>query len=219
MTRLLQAWCPSCREWTVLDPGQTCAWCSTRLVRRRGGWKRPDLTGRISEPAARAIHLKYQQGISARTLGRELYRVLAYKNARTCEVAIGTAFRRYGLPVRDRIAATVLASTTSGLSPRDHRERRRRRKAAGLVGSGTRAMQSRQPLCAGVRQQHPRKGQPCARPAMFGSRFCQAHDPARRHEIEEHLRRVRTLIHRDSRAPKSPGSHRKETGPCLPPAA
>src|SRR3972149_7053031 len=86
--RIDQSWCPSCKEWTVLDAGYPCAWCDTILVKRKGGWKRPDIHGRISESAARAIHAKYETGTSARTLGRELYRVLGYKSAHGCETAI-----------------------------------------------------------------------------------------------------------------------------------
>lgn len=192
--RLDQAWCPQCREWTVLDPGQPCAWCDTRLVRRRGGWKRPDLTGLITEPAARAIHAKYQQGVSARTLGRQLYQVLGYRTAHSCEVAIGTAFRRYGLAVRDRIDATVLASTTNGLSPRDVQARRRARREAELVVSGEREMQPRQPTCHGVRTQAPGKGQPCTRPAMVGSSFCHSHHPDLEQQRNERLAHARSLI-------------------------
>src|SRR3990172_2861892 len=177
--RIDQSWCPSCKEWTVLDAGWPCAWCDTILVKRKGGWKRPDLHGRISESAARAMHAKYETGISARTLGRELYRVLGYKTANTCEAAIGAAFHRFGLPVRDRIAPTVLASTTRGLSPRDDRERRRRRREAGLTAK----MRQRQPVCEGIRLQYPDKGKRCSRPACYGSRFCYVHDPERRAEV------------------------------------
>jgi len=177
--RIDQSWCPSCKEWTVLDAGWPCAWCDTILVKRKGGWKRPDIHGRISESAARAIHAKYETGTSARTLGRELYRVLGYKSAHGCETAIGAAFHRYGLPVRDRIAATVLASTTKGLSPRDWHERRRRRLEAGLTLKG----QERQAVCEGVKLQSPGKGKRCSRPAVYGSRFCYVHDPERRAEV------------------------------------
>ena len=171
----------------MLEPGWPCAFCDTLLVKRKGGWKRPDLRGRISEAAARAIHAKYATGVSARTLGRELYQVLGYKTANTCETAIGDAFKRYGLARRERIEATVLASTSSGLSPRDWRERNRRRKAAGL----TVHMKPLQPKCKSVRRQYPRKGEPCACRAMFGSDYCAAHDPAREEWRQEHLAAMR----------------------------
>lgn len=190
--RLDQAWCPGCQEWTVLDPGQPCAWCSTMLVRKRGGWKRPDHVGRISETAARAIHAKYQTGVSARTLGRELFEVLGYKSARSCEVAIGTAFSRHNLPVRGRLEASVLASTRDGLSPRDWRERYRRRKAAGY----TIHLEPLRPLCKGVRQRAPGKGQPCSKPAAHGSAYCVSHDPERDRARRENLEHARARIRR-----------------------
>jgi len=191
-----QSWCPTCREWTVLDAGRPCAWCDTTLVRKRGGFKRPDIVGRIDQRKARAIHAKYRTGVSARTLGRELHETLGYPNAKAAEVAIGSAFRRYGLPVRDRIEATRLASTTNGLSPRDWRERYRRRKTAGY----TIHLEPLQPRCAGVRSQYPRKGQPCQRPAARGSDFCFSHDPARRAEALAIVERARARL---GQTPKS----------------
>lgn len=190
-----QSWCSACREWTVIDAGRPCAWCGETLVRRRGGWK-VKVAHRINERMARALHAKYEQGISARRLAIELHAVLGYKSHHSAEAAIGQAFRRYGLPVRDRIEATVLASTSSGLSPRDARERRRRRREAGLVGSGRRAMQPRQPRCKGVRSQYPRKGERCTKPASIGSEFCWVHDPARRAEAVAVVARARENLTR-----------------------
>lgn len=184
------AWCPTCREWTVLSVGKPCAWCDTILIRKRGGWKRPDLAARISPAAAQAIHHKYMAGVSARALGRQLYQVLGYKNARSCEIAIGDAFRRHHLPIRERTQATRLAVTTHGLSPRDHRERARRRRQAGL----TITLEPPQPRCKGVRSQYPRKGEPCQRPAAKGSDYCVSHDPQRRAEVNAHLARLRQRL-------------------------
>lgn len=173
--KLDQSWCPQCREWTVIDAGRPCAWCGETLVKRGGGWKRPDIQGRITESMARAIHAKYEAGWSARKLGQELWQVLGYRSSRTCESAIGRAFMRYGLPRRSRIEATVLASTSSGLSPRDDKERRRRRR---VEAGYTTQLKARRPQCAGTRTQYPRKGERCTRAATAGSDYCPAHDPA-----------------------------------------
>ena len=184
---IAQAWCSTCREFTVIDAGRPCVWCGTILVEKRGGWKRPDLVGRINEQAARAIHAKYITGVPARVLGRELYQVLGYKTPATCENAIGVAFRRYGLPVRDRIEATRLASTKHGLSPRDWRERYRRRREAGLGIH----MEPLQPPCKAIRSSYPRKGEPCRKPAVKGSDYCVSHDPERREWTVANLERAR----------------------------
>lgn len=192
------AWCPTCRDWSVGDVGERCGWCDTTIVRRRGGWKRPDMTGRIGEAAARAIHAKYQTGVSANQLGKQLFAVLGYKTPNSCAIAIGDAFRRHRLPIRGHAEATRLASTRNGLSPRDDAERRRRRIAAGLVGSGERAMQPRQPRCAGVKQQYPRKGERCANPAAVGSDYCPNHDPRHRARTLHIIERARARLGRNA---------------------
>lgn len=184
-------WCPRCEQHTVQEVGAACFWCNATIIRRqRGGWKRPDKTSLINEASARAIHAKYSQGVSARKLAQRLYLVLGYKSPATCEAAIGVAFKRYGLPVRDRIAATVLASTKNGLSPRNDQERRRRRREAGLTSH----MQERQPQCAAVKLQPPRKGERCTRPAMEGCEYCCNHDPARRDETVARLHTMRERL-------------------------
>lgn len=189
-TRIEQSWCPSCREWSVIDAGRPCAFCDTILVKRKGGWKRPDKTGRITERMARAIHARYEKGVSARQLGVELHQVLGYATHHSAEMAIGAAFKRYGLSRRGRVEAVLLASSTHGLSPRDWQERYRRRRAAGLTKDGRKP----QPLCAAVRKTYPRKGEPCSRPALFGSEFCFSHDPERRAERDEQLARMRDRL-------------------------
>jgi hypothetical protein len=105
---------------------------------------------------------------------------------------IGSAFKRYGLPVRGRIEATILASTTNGLSPRDRRERYRRRRDASLRVSGE--IRPLQPLCKGHRIQYPRKGEPCSRPALYGSEYCKAHDPQHRAEVLAIVERARAAL-------------------------
>lgn len=191
--RIEQSWCETCKEWSVIDAGRPCAFCDTILVKRRGGWKKKPRY-RINEKMARALHAKYVQGFSARRLGIELHGVLGYKSHHSADVAIGRAFRRFGLPVRERIEATVLASTSSGLSPQDRAERTRKRRAAGLVASGRRAMQPRQPLCAGTRAYYPRKGERCSRWARIGSEFCTAHDPALKAERDRHMAEMRARL-------------------------
>lgn len=190
----------------MIDVGRPCAWCDTTLVRRRGGWKQPGLHGRISETQARAIHLVYMRGVSAHKLGQRLYEQLGYASPGTCEMAIGVAFRRLGLHVRERIEATVLASTRNGLSPRNDRERRARRTAAGL---NTQTAQPLRPRCAAVRVQYPRKGQPCRRPATGGSDYCTSHDPARQDERAAHLAAARDRLHAE---PQTSGVPLKEAG-------
>lgn len=183
----------------MIDAGRPCAWCGTTLVNRKGGWKRPDLTGRISREAAHAIHRKYQTGVSARTLGRELHQVLGYKTPQSCADSICRAFHRHGLPTRDRIEATVLASTKNGLSPRDETTRASRRKAAGLTRRGKHP----RPRCEATKTQAPGRGDRCTRPSLPGSRFCQSHDPERRQRVVEVVRHARAQQQRQPLVPWS----------------
>lgn len=165
--RIEQAWCPACREWTVIDAGRPCAWCGTRLVERP-----PERTMRISDAQARVIYAKYQKGWSARKLGRLLFRTLGYASPASCANAIGDSFRRLGFPVRGHAKSVVLSSTVHGLSPRDKDERKRRRRQARVnIETG----KPLRPVCAAVNRRHPRKGLPCSKPARHDSVYCQSH--------------------------------------------
>lgn len=134
MTVLEHAWCPSCREWTVIDVGQPCAWCDTRTVKRRGGWKRPDARARsrISPAQAQAIHIAHTHGRSLRDISRTAWKTLGYASDKSCLGGIRYALNREGLPVRERAAATSLAnrqrSTRLPGETRDEFKRRRRRE-------------------------------------------------------------------------------------------
>lgn len=188
--RIDQAWCPECEEFTVLDAGRPCAWCGTMLVKRRGGWKHPNPRHLIPDSELRALHTIHVGAAKAslNKLAGQVWERYGYASRGSCASAISGGWKRLGLKARDRIEVTVAVSTTRGLSPRDHRERSRVRREAGLTYQG---MRPRQPLCQGVRQWYPRKGEQCQRPAMFGSAFCVSHDPEREQERVAHLASMR----------------------------
>jgi hypothetical protein len=126
---------------------------------------------RLTVQQVHAAHRLYVElEWSLRTLGRELYQQFGYANAHSCANSLHEQFIAEGLPRRDRIQATIKASTTHGLRPRsgarsdEYNELRRQRR-------------DRQPGCAGVRVQHPRKGDPCENAAMTGSPYCFSHAP------------------------------------------
>ncbi len=83
----------------MIDPGRPCAWCDTIVLRRRGGWKRPDLQ-RISRAQALALHAVYRRGVSTREPGRRLHDNLGYSAWQSAAEAIRNAFHREGLPLR-----------------------------------------------------------------------------------------------------------------------
>lgn len=183
-------WCPSCKESSAVDADRLCLWCGgpTEAERpKRGGWKRPDLVGsRYTEAQLHALHVFHlRDRLSIRELGRRTFAAAGYKSHRVAEIAISREWKRLGLQARDRIEATRLASTKHGMAPR----------YGSRAGYGTYRRrilhgEEDQPLCAGVRQNHPRKGEPCELRAMKGARFCSQHDPERAAARVAHLDEV-----------------------------
>lgn len=145
---------------------------------------------RITDLQLRALHRAYtEQGLSCRQLGELVYQQLGYRSARSCGEALYVHFREAGLPLRDRVAAVVAASTRHGLAPK-------RGPRPGYSAYQRRVLhdQPDRPRCAAVRENYPRKGQPCQRPATRGSDYCPSHDPNRRDAIAAHLAQARARV-------------------------
>lgn len=127
-------WCPNCREFTVVDVGRPCAWCDTTVVRKRGGWKRPDRaqTSRISRSQALAIHAVHCQGLSLREIARRTWQKLGYSSEGSCLEGIRAAFDREGLNSRTQTQATAAANRERRARPdnesKNAYKRRRRRE-------------------------------------------------------------------------------------------
>ena len=174
-------YCPECREATSLFEKGKCPWCDTPLTRQP--FKR-GVPARVTDQQLVVLHAAYMRGLSLRKLGAQVYERLGYKNAKSASVAIHAGFKRLHLPLRDRIEATVAASTTHGKASRDNKAEYRRwhRRETGAV---------RDVRCDGVRQQYPRKGAPCLNMALAGGRWCWAHDPARARERDAILEDAR----------------------------
>jgi hypothetical protein len=185
-------WCPACKEGSAIDFDGNCLWCGglteQRQVKKRGGWKRPDLAGcRYTEAQLRALHIFHMRdGISINELGKRTYKTVGYKTHHGAAVAISCQWKRLGLQARDRIEQTVLSSTKHG------RKRRRQSKAEeNAYRRWFKQTNGRyQPACEGVREHPPRKGEPCQRPATKGSRFCAQHDPETAARRRAHLDQV-----------------------------
>ena len=127
----------------------------------------------------RACHRLYEQGMSLRAIARRILPRTRYASVGSCAEALRAQFTYLGLPRRERVEATAAANRArgSGLTRRELKVRR------GEILF--------RPLCAGVRQQYPRKGAPCQVHAQAGSDFCAAHDPERAAERAAHLARAR----------------------------
>lgn len=172
------AWCPTCEQECLPMRNGTCGFCDTPVealkpkpapvvvARRRRGVPR-----RISDAELRKLHALHTQAkrLSVRELSRKIYERFGYTSPASCERAISAGWNDLGLKARDRIEMTVEMRTTNGLSPRNWKDRRRLRLAAGLTCKG--------------KQRHARckaktaRGKRCTRPVMEGE-YCWSHDPA-----------------------------------------
>ncbi len=156
-------------------PSGKCVWCDTptapRAPRRRG--KPTGVYGYLTDTQVRAVHRLYADGMSLRACAARIFPRTRYASERSCANALHDHFVRLGLPRRDRIEATVAASTRHGLA-RNPQHRRELRRASGEIAGRT---------CDGRKMTYPGKGRPCRRPALAGSDYCIGHDPERRAEV------------------------------------
>lgn len=185
---LTERWCPSCREWTQTTFDQRCPWCETPTElepkRRRGG-KPTGKWGKLTDDELRTLYeIHVARGISMRELGRMIFERKGFASDKSAATCIGYGWKRLGLRARDRLEATIEASTIHGLA-RDPEHRKKLRRATGEI---------RGKRCAGRKTQAPGKGSPCSRWAQADSDFCWNHDPRRKAERDEHLRRMRELL-------------------------
>ncbi len=102
--------------------------------------------------------------LSPRALGELLDERLGYPNGQSAADTLHRDFKTMGLPLRDRLEATIAANTRTPARRRAAAERRRARRPLN-------------PACVGIRTRYPEKGEPRSRAAMDGSEFCLSHDP------------------------------------------
>ena len=208
-SRDTHAWCPACREESAIDKRRRCLWCGgpTKQRTRRGGWKRPDIAGsRYSEEQLRALHVAHMRGASINALAKQTYERVGYASPGTAATTISREWKRLGLRARDRIEQTVLSSTKHGRKRRNVTNAEQNAYRRWLAKQrGWKAVQGPgQERCAGIRRNHPRKGEPCERPAMEGSRYCWAHDPAAEAARVEHLAEMRSRATEREMVPMAP---------------
>lgn len=185
----MTTWCPTCDEEATPNAAGLCMFCDTpveeRTPRRRRG-KPAGKHGYITDDQVRACHALYMRGLSVRQVAEQIHPRTRYRSAASCANSLFGHFARLGLPRRDRIEAVKLACTTHGLAPkhgpRPGYQTHKRRVIRG---------QADQPRCEGVVLQGRRRGERCEHRAMFGSRWCQSHDPERADAVDAHLERMR----------------------------
>jgi hypothetical protein len=200
-------WCPTCEERTSLTDRGTCPFCDSPLVVKavRGGWTRPDLQGgKYTEAQLRVMYRAHiEQGMSINQLAKRTHAKVGYKSHHSAATRISEEWQRLGLPARDRIEATRLASTTHGHGARDRDERAYREFLRDMRGWNSLQGPGR-PNCKGVKRQPPGQGQPCSRHALEGSDYCYAHDPARELERQAHTAKMRRRLPAREMLPMEP---------------
>lgn len=149
--------------------------------RLNGKHRHRKLGHRIPEADLRSLHVLHMRGekLSAFELARRTYEKYGYKRCESMHRSMLDGWKLLGLKARGRIEMCVAMSTTNGLSPRDHKERSRRRREAGLTSHG----RKRQPDCVATNA----KGKRCTRPRTRGRDYCYSHDPATAQARLEHL--------------------------------
>ncbi len=200
--RPTHAYCPACKEESAIDNRGRCLWCDgpTREKKKRGGWKRPDLRARskLTDPMLRLLYkLHIEEGRSINSLAKEVYARVGYGSHHAAASRISKGWKRLGLEARDRIEQVQLTCTIHGLAP----------KHGSRPGYGTykrRLHRPDRPLCAALKKQPPRKGEPCQRPAMEDSHFCASHDPARAAVRDQHLAAMRAKQPTREKVPMGP---------------
>lgn len=184
------AYCPRCRDQALGFDDDRCVWCLTPLVARlprRVYRRRRD--AKLTLRQVESAYKLYRAGYSLRQLARAMWDRFGFASSHSCDVALHDAFRREGFPLRNRIEATIAASTTHGLRRRDATPdelaeyKRRRRAAAG----GYRP-------CAGPCRAPASSRRPCQHNASPGSDYCASHDPAREQERRARLAELRARI-------------------------
>ena len=190
------AYCDHCAEEVPINSmTETCLWCDgpTREFRARRNKavkptdRRTLRESKLGNDRLRLLHrIHIEKGMSINQLAAQLYEKHGYASKSSCATAIGNGFKRLDLKARDRVEATVAASTKHGMAPK-HGPRPGYNTYRRRVLNG----QPDQPRCEGTVRQGKAKGERCQRPAIFGSTFCQAHEPSREEARVLHLAAMR----------------------------
>ena len=182
-----RAFCPTCRTDTLLGRGGRCGFCDHAILAaaRPKSARRAD-AGRLCYAPADVFRAAYDdlyigRGLSLRGCAAVLLERpdVTYATVDSCARALEKAWRYAGLPLRDRIAATIAASFRHGKN-RDPEQRHAMRVRRGETAD--------RPLC-GVVKTRPGKGrdEACRQRAQIGSDFCRQHDPKRADEVAADL--------------------------------
>lgn len=144
---------------------------------KRGGGKPQWKHAKLKPAHLLALHKLYvEQGLGTFRLAELVWERLGFASRRSCAQAIYLGFKKLELPMRTQSEGTALKNYKHG---------RRVRPSGPDRGPEVQAYRrwlkeqrgAYRPICKAVKQQSPRKGTPCTRPAQQGSQYCWSHDP------------------------------------------
>lgn len=143
------------------------------LTKKRG------IPAKLTDDQLQAVYLLHMNaGLSLRELARQGWNTWGYSSEKSALNALSSNLRRMGLEPRNRIEATVKASTVHGLA-----SRKAKRDYTPEYAEHRNALRRQSQRCRGVRGHYPRKGAQCEHFALIGGDFCLQHDPSRREEV------------------------------------
>ncbi len=138
---------------------------------------------RISDDQLRLLFRLYEeQGLSAYKVADQVWKQFGYTSAKSCSIALYDGWKALGFEMRDRIEATIIASTIHGKAPR----------RGGRAGYKRWLREQRGETVGRKCEATTSKGKPCPRDAKNGLPWCASHDPAKREAIVANLARMRT---------------------------
>ena len=159
----------------------TCRTCSTkRRAGRKLGPRRTQKPPRsITEELLLEARRLYATGLSLRQIAAQIHDQTSYKSVASCAEGLYSLFKTRGWKLRPQAEVTRARNFKHGRKSRrrtPEQEQAYRRWLASQRGWKTIHGPGR-PTCIGTRRQHPRKGEPCTRPALEDSEYCYSHDP------------------------------------------
>lgn len=173
----------------------SCRACSFK--RRAGRQLGPRPTHRppknISDELLLECRRLYASGLSIRQVAEQIHPQTSYASVNACKTSLFSLFKTRGWKLRPQSEVTAARNFKHGRKARGinaTKEVEYRHWLAKQRG-WKRVSRAGQPTCKSVKQQPPRKGSPCTKPAMEDSDYCYNHDPRRELERQAICARMR----------------------------
>lgn len=182
----MKAFCYTCKADTLLTPHGACSWCEDKIAQKhkRARYGIGVHSYISTEEFYAKAYERYQELRSIRRVALEAWETTGYKTPESCANSLHEAWVARGWVLfRKSYSNTKHGKTRRGQIDQAHRYALRVKRG-----------EIRGVKCAGVRVNHPRKGEPCTLPALKGGAYCRHHDPAQAEQRNAHLKRMRASL-------------------------